>query len=90
MTLNVLFCRDDILPALEKKHEEALLDEFFLHWENFKVYVYWMRKAFTWVDQYALPNHKNKEDPNTPVTLFNISYGIFAKTVQEFLSTKFF
>jgi hypothetical protein len=84
------YVKEVILPAVANKNQEALLDEFSAQWENFKTYVHWMRKAFIWIDQYALPNQKNKTDPGIQITLTNIAYEILSASTEEFLREKFF
>ena len=78
------------MPSLASKEGENLLDKFFESWENFKIYIHWMRKAFLWIDKYALPNQKNKTDPGVPITLINISYDIFAELSEGFFKGKLF
>lgn len=82
--------RGVLLPSLASKEEETLLDKFFENWENFKIYIHWMRKAFLWIDKYALPNQKNKNDPGVPITLTNIAYDIFATLAEDFFMGRLF
>jgi hypothetical protein len=82
--------REVFLTALSGKNEEDLLDEFFRQWESFKIYIHWMRKAFIWVDQYALPNQKNSKEPGIPITLTNMAYDILSELTENFLNDKFF
>jgi hypothetical protein len=49
-----------------------------------------MKKAFVWVDQYALPNQKNTKEPGIPITLTNIAYDIFSEFLENFFRDKFF
>jgi len=79
-----------LLPSLASKEGETLLDKFFENWENFKIYIHWMRKAFLWIDKYALPNQKNKADPGAPITLTNIAYELFAELAEDFFKGKLF
>ena len=49
-----------------------------------------MKKAFLWIDKYALPNQRNKSDQSIPITLTNIAYDLFATFGEDFFTGRLF
>mmetsp|Transcript_82159 Transcript_82159/g.96082 ORF Transcript_82159/g.96082 Transcript_82159/m.96082 type:complete len:748 (+) Transcript_82159:46-2289(+) len=77
------YYKNIVLPQLQQKTEEPLLDEFFKQWNHFKIFVSMMKKILTWLDTNAFPTL-------VKMSLTVMSFAKFRTKIYEFMSTKMF
>lgn len=59
-----------VLPALQHKHDEFLLQELNLRWSNHKIMNKWMTRFFMYLDRYYVKHHSVPTLSEAGLTLF--------------------
>jgi hypothetical protein len=58
------------VPKILSKSGKELLWEFMAQWEKHTILTYWMKKIFTYLDRYYLPDHKMPSLSQSGLTIF--------------------
>lgn len=86
--------RTTVVPALDAKHGDGLLEEFRRRWEDHKIYSEWMRKLFLYLDKHAddCSGAESRETTTSVAlryfkeTVFDVKKGDIVSTIQEFVN----
>ncbi|CAE7233640.1 CUL1, partial [Symbiodinium sp. KB8] len=88
------YLRTTVVPALDAKHGDGLLEEFRRRWEDHKIYSEWMRKLFLYLDKHAddCSGAESRETTTSVAlryfkeTVFDVKKGDIVSTIQEFVN----
>jgi cullin 1 len=75
------------LPKIIGKAGKELLWEFMAQWEKHGILTYWMKKIFTYLDRFYLPDHKLPSLSQTGLTIFKKE--VFEKINETIVKTIF-
>ena len=72
---------------IASKSGKELLWEFMAQWEKHTILTYWMKKAFTYLDRFYLPDHKLPSLSQTGLNIFKVE--VFDKISKVIVKTIF-